>query len=462
MSRSVPTPPVAPDPAAANPAAADPAAAQPVVPDPSPELLQRALAVRRSATALGQLGDDQRRAAVEAMADGLEHSREAILAANRADLEAASADGLVPALVARLKLDAAKLDAAIAGVRQVAALSDPLGRRQLHTELDQGLVLERITVPLGVLGVIFEARPDAVMQIASLAIRSGNGALLKGGREASRSCVAILAALRTGLAGSAVEPSALELLTSRQESLALLRLDGLVDLIIPRGSNALVRFIQDNTRIPVLGHADGICHLYVDRQVDVDQALAVAIDAKTQYPAACNAIETLLVHKTSAPLFLPRAVAAFSAAGVELRGDAEACALGVAAAAEEDDWRTEYSDLILAVKVVASLEDALEHIASYGSRHTDAICTTDPLAADRFLVAVNSAGVYLNCSTRFADGFRYGFGAEVGISTQTLPPRGPVGLEGLVTYRYRLRGEGHIAADYASGARRFSHRALPL
>lgn len=457
MSRAVPTPPVAPDPAAANPAAS-----QPVVPDPSPELLQRALSVRRSATALGQLGDDQRRAAVEAMADGLERSREAILAANRADLEAAAADGLAPALVARLKLDAAKLEAAIAGVRQVAALSDPLGRRQLHTELDQGLVLERVTVPLGVLGVIFEARPDAVMQIASLAIRSGNGALLKGGREAARSCAAILEALRTGLAGSAVEPSALELLTSRQESLALLRLDGLVDLIIPRGSNALVRFIQDNTRIPVLGHADGICHLYVDRQVDLDQALAVAIDAKTQYPAACNAIETLLVHQASAPLFLPRAVAAFAAAGVELRGDGAARALGVSAAAEEDDWGTEYSDLILAVKVVASLEEALEHIATYGSRHTDAICTTDPLAADRFLAAVNSAGVYLNCSTRFADGFRYGFGAEVGISTQTLPPRGPVGLEGLVTYRYRLRGEGHIAADYASGARRFSHRALPL
>nr|MCU0529245.1 gamma-glutamyl-phosphate reductase [Cyanobium sp. Prado107] len=241
------------------------------VPDPSPELLQRAAAVRRSASALGQLSDAERRAAVEAMAEALDREREPILAANRADLEAAAADGLAPALVARLKLDAAKLDAAIQGVRQVAALPDPLGRRQLHTELDQGLVLDRVTVPLGVLGVIFEARPDAVMQIASLAIRSGNGALLKGGREAARSCAAILAALRAGLAGGAVDPAALELLTSRQESLALLRLDGLVDLIIPRGSNALVRFIQDNTRIPVLGHADGVCHLYVDRQVDPDQ-----------------------------------------------------------------------------------------------------------------------------------------------------------------------------------------------
>ncbi len=434
----------------------------PAVPDPSPELLQRAAAVRRSAMALGQCSDQQRRAAVEAMADALEARRAAILAANGADLEAAAADGLAASLVARLKLDGAKLDGAIAGVRQVAALPDPIGRRQLHTELDTGLVLERVTVPLGVVGVIFEARPDAVMQIASLAIRSGNGAILKGGREASRSCAAILEALQAGLAASAVAPQALELLTSREESLALLKLDGLVDLIIPRGSNALVRFIQENTRIPVLGHADGICHLYVDQAADLDQALRVALDAKTQYPAACNAIETLLVHSAVAASFLPAAAAAFAAAGVELRGDAAALANGVPHPASDDDWRTEYADLILAVKVVDGLEEALEHIRRYGSRHTDAICTTDAATAERFLASVDSAGVFLNCSTRFADGFRYGFGAEVGISTQTLPPRGPVGLEGLVTYRYRLRGEGHIAADYASGARAFSHRSLPV
>ena len=432
------------------------------IPDPSPELLQRALAVRRSALALGQCSDGQRCEAVLAMAAALEADGAAILAANQRDLEAAVADGLAPALVARLRLDPTKLAAAIAGVRQVAALADPLGRRQLHTELDQGLVLERITVPLGVLGVIFEARPDAVMQIASLAIRSGNGALLKGGREAIHSCEAILAALHRGLATTSVDPQALALLTSRQESLGLLKLDGLVDLIIPRGSNDLVRFIQDNTRIPVLGHADGICHLYVDQAADPDQALRLALDSKIQYPAACNAIETLLVHGAIASRFLPVAIEAFLAAGVELRGDAAACALGVPLAAQEQDWRTEYSDLILSVRVVEDLEQALEHIAAYGSRHTDAIVTTDPGAADRFLAVVDSAGVYLNCSTRFADGFRYGFGAEVGISTQTLPPRGPVGLEGLITYRYRLRGEGHIAADYARGERRFSHRSLPL
>lgn len=432
------------------------------VPDPSPELLQRAAGVRKAAMALGRCSDEQRRQAVLAMADALERHAAQIVAANQEDLQAAAADGLAVALVARLKLDASKLAAAITGVRQVADLPDPLGVRQLHRELDQGLVLERFSVPLGVLGVIFEARPDAVMQIASLAIRSGNGAILKGGREASRSCVAILAALQQGLAASAVSPDALALLTSREESLALLKLDGLVDLIIPRGSNALVRFIQDNTRIPVLGHADGVCHLYVDRDVNLEQALRIALDAKTQYPAACNAIETLLLHQDAAAAFLTLALPAFERAGVTLRGDAASQALGVLEAADDEDWRTEFSDLLLSVRVVPDLQEALEHIRRYGSRHTDAICTTNDSTAETFLRSVDSAGVYRNCSTRFADGFRYGFGAEVGISTQTLPPRGPVGLEGLVTYRYQLCGDGHIAADYASGLRSFTHRDLPL
>ena len=412
--------------------------------------------------ALGRCSDQERRQAVLAMADALEAEASQIVAANAADLEAAAADGLAPALVARLKLDAKKLAGAIEGVRQVAQLPDPVGVRQMHRELDSGLVLERLSVPLGVLGVIFEARPDAVMQIASLAIRSGNGAILKGGREANRSCTAILSALRSGLAASAVSPQALELLTSRQESLALLKLDGLVDLIIPRGSNALVRFIQDNTRIPVLGHADGVCHLYVDQEVDVPQAIRVALDAKTQYPAACNAIETLLLHRSSAAPFLEQALPVFAQAGVELRGDAASQALGVSKAAAAEDWRTEYSDLILSVRVVDDLQQALDHIAQNGSRHTECICTTNGATAETFLRSVDSAGVYHNCSTRFADGFRYGFGAEVGISTQTLPPRGPVGLEGLVTYRYLLRGDGHVAADYASGTRSFSHRDCPL
>ena len=432
------------------------------VPEPSAELLQRAGAVRLAAVDLGQTSDQQRAQALQAMADALAEHAEAIVAANRDDLERSASEGLAPALMARLKLDADKLAGAIDGVRKVAALADPLGQRQLHRELDAGLVLERVSVPLGVVGVIFEARPDAVVQIASLAIRSGNGALLKGGSEARCTNEAVMKALQTGLANSPVSPDALALLTTRQESLALLRLDGLVDLIIPRGSNELVQFIQDNTRIPVLGHADGICHLYVDQAADLAKAVRVAVDSKTQYPAACNAIETLLLHRSIAADFLSAALPVFAAAGVQLRGDAESVALGVPEAADDEDWQTEYLDLILAVKLVGDLSEATDHIRRYGSRHTEVILTEDPATADRFLAAVDSAGVYHNCSSRFADGFRYGFGAEVGISTQTLPPRGPVGLEGLVTYRYRLRGDGHIAADYATGNRRFTHTDLAL
>ena len=431
-----------------------------VVPDPSPELLQRATDLRRHAVDLAQCTDQQRREALLFMADALHEQRDVIVAANAADLASAERDQLSPALMARLKLDGAKLDAAIAGLRQLAGLSDPLGQRQVHRALDEGLVLERVTVPLGVVGVIFEARPDAVIQIAALAIRSGNGAILKGGREANGSCTAILKALQQGLSHSVVHPDVLALLTSREESLALLKLDGLVDLIIPRGSNELVRFIQDNTRIPVLGHADGICHLYVDCSVELDQAVAVTLDSKTQYPAACNAIETLLVHRDVAEAFLAKAIPALEAAGVELRGDATAMALGVRHEASDDDWATEYLDLVLSIAVVPDLDSALAHISRHGSRHTEVICTSDASAAERFLSRVDSAGVYHNCSSRFADGFRYGFGAEVGISTQTLPPRGPVGLEGLVTYRYRLRGEGHLAADFATGARSFLHQDL--
>ena len=432
------------------------------VPEPSADLLQRAGAVRLAAVDLGQTDNHQRAQALQAMADALAERAEAIVAANREDLERSAAEGLAPALMARLKLDAQKLAGAIDGVRKVAGLPDPLGQRQLHRELDDGLLLERVSVPLGVVGVIFEARPDAVMQIASLAIRSGNGALLKGGREARCTNEAVMQALKAGLASSSVSPDALALLTTRQESLALLRLDGLVDLIIPRGSNELVRFIQDNTRIPVLGHADGICHLYVDQQADLAKAVRVALDSKTQYPAACNAIETLLIHRSIAADFLAAALPVFAEAGVCLRGDAASVALGIAELADEEDWRTEYLDLILAVKLVDDLSEATDHIRRYGSRHTEVILTEDQATADRFLAAVDSAGVYHNCSSRFADGFRYGFGAEVGISTQTLPPRGPVGLEGLVTYRYRLRGDGHIAADYSAGTRRFTHADLPL
>jgi glutamate-5-semialdehyde dehydrogenase len=313
-----------------------------------------------------------------------------------------------------------------------------------------------------VLGVIFEARPDAVVQISSLALKSGNGVILKGGKEAIRSCEALVNAIRQGLVQTEIDPAVVQLLTTREETLELLKLDPFVDLIIPRGSNSFVRFVQENTRIPVLGHADGICHLYIDQAADIPKAVTIAIDAKIQYPAACNAIETLLVHQAIAQDFLTQAGKALQAKNVELRGDETTRAiLNQVAPATEADWSTEYSDLILSIKVVDSLETAIAHINTYGSRHTEAIVTEDSQAAATFMAQVDAAGVYHNCSTRFADGFRYGFGAEVGISTQKMPPRGPVGLEGLVTYKYQLVGDGHIAATYTgTAAKSFTHHDL--
>ncbi|MCY7272531.1 MAG: glutamate-5-semialdehyde dehydrogenase, partial [Phormidesmis sp. CAN_BIN44] len=336
-----------------------------------------------------------------------------------------------------------------------------IGVIQINRELDEGLVLKRVTCPLGVLGVIFEARPDAVMQISSLAIKSGNGVILKGGKEAIRSCEALVNAIRQGLAQTEIDPSVVQLLTTRGETLELLKLDQFVDLIIPRGSNSFVRFVQDNTRIPVLGHAEGICHLYIDRTANIEKAIKITVDSKTQYPAACNAIETLLVHQAIASEFLLEAASALQAKNVELRGDERTREILNITAATEADWITEYSDLILAIRVVDSLGAAIDHINTYGSRHTEAIVTEDLTAAQTFLAQVDAAGVYHNCSTRFADGFRYGFGAEVGISTQKMPPRGPVGLEGLVTYKYQLVGNGHIAATYSgTNAKPFTHQDL--
>lgn len=428
---------------------------------PPSSLVTLAQQTRQQARLLATLPTDAKNLALEAIAQALEAAAPSILAANEADCQAAKESGLASALSARLKLDDSKLKAAIAGVRDVAKLPDPTGVVQLHRELDRGLELKRITCPLGVLGVIFEARPDAVMQISSLAIKSGNGVILKGGQEAVRSCEAIVKAIHAGLAQTKVDPAVVQLLTTRQETLELLKLDQYVDLIIPRGSNAFVRFVQQNTQIPVLGHAEGICHLYVDKAADIEQAIALTIDAKTQYPAVCNAIETLLVHQAIASEFLLNAVGPLQQRNVELRGDDRTRDILNIAAATEADWMTEYSDLILAIKVVDSLEQAIDHINTYGSRHTEAIVTADSKAAAAFMAQVDAAGVYHNCSTRFADGFRYGFGAEVGVSTQKMPPRGPVGLEGLVTYKYQLVGAGHIAATYSGPtAKPFTHRDL--
>lgn len=417
---------------------------------------------RLAASRLGVLSTEEKNQAINAIALALESAQDEILAANVADCEAAMAEGIAKPLYKRLQLDEHKLRDAIAGVRDVGKLDDPVGKVQIHREIDTGLILKRITCPLGVLGIIFEARPEAAIQIVSLAIKSGNGVILKGGKEALHSCEAIVKAIKKGLSNTAVNPDAVQLLTTRSEILELLKLDKYVDLIIPRGSNSFVRFVQENTRIPVLGHADGICHLYIDQAADFEKAISITVDSKTQYPAACNAIETLLVHSNIAAEFLPQVAEALQAQNVELRGDERTLKiLPQIDLATATDWETEYSDLILAMKIVDSLEEAITHISEYSSRHTETIVTEDLTAAATFQALVNAAGVYHNCSTRFADGFRYGFGAEVGISTQQMPPRGPVGLEGLITYKYQMCGDGHIVKTYTgANAKSFTHRDL--
>ena len=408
---------------------------------------------------LAILSENDRNQALEVIASALEKHHQKIIAANEKDCIEAQGS-ISSALFARLKLGESKLKGAIAGIRDVIKLSDPIGAISLHRELDEGLVLQRISCPVGVLGVIFEARPDALIQITSLAIKSGNGVILKGGKEALNTCTALVKIIHEALQNTKVNPDAIQLLTTREEIKALLGLDEYVNLIIPRGSNEFVRYVQDNTKIPVLGHADGICHLYIDESANLEQAIMITVDSKTQYPAACNAIETLLIHSATAPDFLPAIAEALQEKGVKLKGDTTTQQIIPCQAATEEDWQTEYSDLILAIKVVDDLATAVNHINQYGSKHTDAIVTNNKINAENFLNQVDSAGVYHNCSTRFADGFRYGFGAEVGISTQKMPPRGPVGLEGLVTYKYKVRGQGQIVAEYGSDGKQFTHKDL--
>jgi glutamate-5-semialdehyde dehydrogenase len=418
---------------------------------------------RTAARQLAAFDSTVRNQALECIAQALETDREAILAANKTDCAAAD---IPNALFARLKLDADKLQSGVAGVRDVARLPDPIGQLQIRRELDTDLILERVSCPVGVLGVIFEARPDAVIQIVSLAIKSGNGVILKGGQEALHSCTQLVKTIKTGLKNSAISPDVVQLLTTRAEIRSLLELDRYVDLIIPRGSNSFVRYVQENTKIPVLGHAEGICHLYVDHAVDMQSAIEICVDAKVQYPAACNAVETILVHELIAPQFLAPLVTALQAVGVLVKLDSYSHQIVGDASiplTTTEDWDTEYSDLVVSIGLVTNLAAAIDHINTHGSRHTEGILTTDTAAAQLFMTDVDAAGVFHNCSLRFADGFRYGFGAEVGISTQKMPPRGPVGLEGLVTYKYRLHGQGQVVATYGGkNPRPFIHRDLPL
>lgn len=428
------------------------------------EVAERAKA---AALRLSGLPSVAKNRALEAVAAALVTHEPAILTANQRDVDRSSqlvARGvLAKPLLDRLKLTSHKVHDMAAGVRSVARLPDPVGRTLSAIELDTGLELRQVTCPIGVIGAIFESRPDAVPQIASLCWKAGNAVIMKGGSEAQESNQVIGQCIRQAIASvEAACIDAVQLVETREDVRALLQLDTSIDLFIPRGSNEFVRYIQEHTRVPVLGHAEGLCHAYVDRQADLDRAVAICYDAKVQYPAVCNAIETVLVHRDMAPQFLPRMARAYMQAGVEMRGCAAACALvpGMRAATAAD-WATEYLDLIVSIRVVESLEEAIAHIHRYGSGHTDTIITEDAIAAAQFLDQVDSATVMHNASTRFADGFRFGKGAEVGISTNKTHARGPVGLEGLVIYKYRLVGQGQVVADYVGPqAKPFTHRPL--
>jgi glutamate-5-semialdehyde dehydrogenase len=436
----------------------------------SPAILALAQAAKDASRAVATSSLEERNRALEAIALGLEQAQDRILAANAEDLRYARAGlqrgELSGSLVERLKLSPEKLASMIAGVRAVAQLPDPIGRVLDRILLDNGLVLEKISRPLGLLAVIFEARPEALTQIGSLAIKSGNAVILKPGREVEQTARVLVEVIRRALREQSALPENLVAgVHQRTDVDELLKLDGIVDLVIPRGSYALVRHVQSSTRIPVLGHSEGICHIYVDATAEFDMALNVIDDAKTDYPAACNSVETVLVHQSIAQSFLPLLYARMIKRGVRMRGCAATRAVLADANLDlvrDDEWHTEYSDLILAVKVVANLEEAMAHIARYGSGLTDAIITEDAEAARKFLEQVDSTGVYHNCSTRFNDGFRYGFGAEVGISTSRIHARGPVGLDGLTTYKYILRGRGHMARDFQGpDAKRFLHERRP-
>lgn len=424
-------------------------------------LIQLAAAAKNASRYLSNLSGEQRKNLIIDTANQLRAEKSSILQANYLDCSLAKQSGLSDTLRSRLTLDDSKLDAAIDSMSAVASLIDPLGAKQIHRELDDGLILQRVSCSIGVIGVIFEARPDALIQIAALMLKSGNSALLKGGQEAKHTFQAIVSSLHKTLTNHQIDTATLGHLSSRSDVEELLTLDQYVDLIIPRGSGSFVRYVQEHTKIPVLGHADGLCHLYIDAEADLEMALAVTLDSKTDYPAACNAIETLLIHADIAHQILPSLAKHLRESGVELRGDDAACSILKMNRATDTDWSTEYGDLILAIKIVPSVTAAIDHIAMFGSQHTEAIITSNQETADLFIKQVDAAGVYHNCSTRFADGIRYGFGAEVGISTQKIPPRGPVGLEGLITYKYLLVGKGHLASMYRkSGGRAFTHRDL--
>ncbi|MBP3870647.1 MAG: glutamate-5-semialdehyde dehydrogenase [Faecalicoccus sp.] len=418
--------------------------------------------MKLSAPVLASSSGAKRNEALAAIQKILTDHKDEIFEANQKDVEAADQNGVSSAVKKRLVFNEAKLKDCISGIDQLIRLEDPVGKIDLARELDDGLKLYRISCPIGVIGVIFEARPDALVQISSLCIKSGNCAILKGGKETALTNKILFTLIKEAFVSVGLPSDCLLQAEAHSEINELLECEKEVDLLIPRGSNQFVSYIMNNTKIPVMGHADGICHIYVDKDADLEKAIPVLIDAKTQYTAACNAVETVLVHQDIAAKFLPVFKKAMDENKVKIRGSRLVKEYIDCEVMEDDDFDTEYLDLIVSVQIVKDIYQAIEHINYFGSHHTDAILTEDKKAADLFCQMVDSAGVYVNASTRFADGFRYGFGAEVGISTGKIHARGPVGLEGLVTYKYRIDGNGDIVGGYASGKKSFKHKDLEI
>jgi glutamate-5-semialdehyde dehydrogenase len=425
---------------------------------------------KRASRVLSSSTSERRAAAIRTAAQLIEQNKSSLLTTNAQDLDAArhmlESGEITAATFERLRLTDKKIAEMTRSMLAVAELTDPVGRVLQRTELDANLVLEKITCPLGVLAIIFEARPDAVTQISALGLKSANAVILKAGREVERTAHALVEIIRKALTKCEIPEDAVTMVTGRESVQQLLGMSDIVDMVIPRGSKQLVEFVQANTRIPVLGHAEGVCHIYVDAAADPDMALAIIDDSKTDYPAACNAAETVLVHQQIAEPFLPKLAEHLRSRHVKLRGCERTRAILASQSVgtvADNEWNTEYSDLVLAVRVVNSMDAAIEHIHAHGSSHTETIVTQDSVAAESFLAQVDAAGVFHNVSTRFADGYRYGFGAEVGISTSKLHARGPVGLDGLTTYKYVLRGAGQLARSYQGpNATAFTHKKLPV
>lgn len=419
------------------------------------ELIEKAKKAREASYSMALLDREQKDKALTAIADALNNAKARIIEANTEDLKNAEEANLEKPLIKRLKFADEKLADVTDGILSLKTLEDPVGKQTLHTTLDDGLELYRVTCPIGVIGVIFESRPDALVQIATLCLKSGNAVFLKGGSEAANTNKVLAEIIYEAGVSAGLPEGWLNLLTTRAEIADMLELDEYIDLIIPRGSNAFVQYIMQHTNIAVLGHADGVCHTYINEKADPAKALKVALDAKTQYVSVCNATETFLVDEALKDTLLVELVEKLRAAGVTIYGDDYVSEKF--GAEKVTEWHHEYLDMKCSVKVVSGIDEAIAHINRNGSGHTDAIITEDKAAAERFILGVDSGSVFLNCSTRFADGFRYGFGAEVGISTSKIHARGPVGLEGLVSYKYKLIGNGDIVGDYASGAKKFKH-----